>query len=585
LKRMEFPDLRRALLPPIMALQSLLAVLAILDAFHVKYNTIINMRGVAEVFRLGFDLTPILLLLISINVAYLLARRRFMETLLLTPLPVVWFHLFGLDASVALTSIPLMVLSLWDTRMYREYVFWILGLSASFEAAALVHWILLPLGIDLPFPWFTDLEHATFAVISALAPFMAIIALCMWIIKPIARPYLRTLEKSPHSRPDANFTREEIRLKPKMLLVLAVAASIVGALYQYSPTLNPESTTSGIDIKNYVEMMKSVEQDPSSVFTVYGSRPLILLTMYALKHILRLEYSVVVRYLPALLNPLLTLSIYAMVYQASGDDEWAGLASLFTALGFKTTVGMFSYFLTNDLGLTFIFLALGFLFKNLRTENRSYPVVASALASLAVFTHPWTFTHFYVAVALFGLILGYRYLKGDSPDRFFTILIFLTVTGAVDVLKGVLIGGAEGFGALASTAPLHLRLDNFWKNNIFTFRKLYGGYLSNLVLFGFAALGVSSLNRKKAYNFFLEVLLAASSIYYLIGHGTVRDLPYNHIPSRLLYNIPFGVLSALAIVILLRNTDLRKKDRMMVLTFFTIYMFVYLLRSLANLVY
>ena len=587
MKRVESAILKRHLLPPTLALQSLLAVVRLFDAFHVKYYATIHRAVTNKTFSLGFDLTPALLPLSSITVVYLLMRKRYRDLLISISISVGLYLLFGLEASAASLSILLTTSTLLSSGWLQDYVFWALALLTGFEGAALLHWVLLPLGIASPLAWFADLELHLYYINATLAPIITILTLCMWLLKPLAKRCLGTVGNFIILRLklDAEFEREEIRLNHRALLVLSVVVAAVGALYPYNPNINPESIQIGVDIRHYVNTTVSVEKDPSSAFTVWGgSRPMIMLTIYAFKHIFGLEVLEAVTYLPIILYPLLSLSVYFMVSQASGDDEWAGLAALFTAFGFKVTVGMYSYFLTNLLALALIFFGLGFLFKDLRKGNSTFPVVASVLTSLAIFTHPWTFTQFYIPLALLGFVLGYMYLKGERSG-FFTILVFLIVTGLVDLLKGVLMGGLEGFGALTSTAPYILRIDYFWKNNIFTFRYLYGGLLSNTILLGIAAVGVYTLNHRKPYQFFQISLLSTSSIYYFISHIMYRERPYNNIPSRILYNLPFGLLTGLVIISLIRNSNLKRRVRIATSIFIAVYMTVYLLRSLANLIY
>ncbi|MFX0134300.1 MAG: hypothetical protein ACFFDN_11715 [Candidatus Hodarchaeota archaeon] len=279
-----------------------------------------------------------------------------------------------------------------------------------------------------------------------------------------------------------------------------------------------------------------------------------------------------IKYLPVLLNPLLVLSVYFMVSQATGDQEWAGLTSLITASGFKITVGMYAYFLTNILGLVFIFSALGFLFKTLRTRQKVYFVSASGLGSLAVFTHPWTFAQYYVATALF---LFYIYFREKRYSESLIVLAYLVITGLVDVLKGA-IGGLGAYGAISSTVPGLIGIWEFWGNNIFAFRQMYGGLLSNTVLLVFAVFGACLLNRRRSYQFFLTLLLLVSLIFYLVVDGGAQ--------TKLLYNIPFSVIASLSILFLVRCTAFDRRKKMIVLLFTCNYMMVYLLRSLANLV-
>jgi hypothetical protein len=277
-----------------------------------------------------------------------------------------------------------------------------------------------------------------------------------------------------------------------------------------------------------------------------------------------------------------------MVSRATGDEVWASLSALFTALGFNVTVGLYAYYMTNIMGLTLIFFAIGYLFRDLY-RKRSFPVAASYLASLVIFTHPWTFTHFYASIGVMALIICYRYVRGERNLRLTTILYFLISTGLVNILKRVLLGGADGISAFTASAPRMLRLDNFWINNIWTFKWLYGGFLSNVLILALSAIGIYILDYRKPYQFFLKVLTAISSIYYLVNHGTLlgglRARARNILPSRLLFNIPFGVLMALCVLYFLRNVQLKKRTQLFMLIFITLSVSVYLFRSLVNLVY
>jgi len=73
-----------SLLPLVLALQSLLAVLGLLDAFHVNYFPMIHRATVTRAFSLGFSLAPVLLLLSFIIIVYLLMGGRYWAVLILS---------------------------------------------------------------------------------------------------------------------------------------------------------------------------------------------------------------------------------------------------------------------------------------------------------------------------------------------------------------------------------------------------------------------------------------------------------------------------------------------------------------------
>jgi len=406
----------------------------------------------------------------------------------------------------------------------------------------------------------------------------------MWIIKPVIEPYVKKLRKMDEDAA-IEITGGSFRLDKYPMLFIAVMVAVIGAIYPFIPHVNPESVLIGTDLPRKNRVMEQVVDAPLSAFIVDGgSRPLFYLTVYVFGRVLGLDSFEALKCLPILLLPLLSLSVYFMVSRATKNDEWACLSALISTFGFHVTVGWYAYFMNNILGLVMIFFAIGFLFSDLEKE-RPFPIAASFLASLVIFTHPWTFTHFFASIGAFGLVLSYRYLRGERIQELKTIVFFLITTGLVNILKRVLIGGADGVSALTSTFPTTLRLDNFWINNVYTFRSLYGGLLSNILILFLSAVGIYVLDHGIPYQFYLKILVAISSLYYLVCHVTLWKRPRNILPSRLLFNIPFCVLTALCILQILQVGKLSKRTRLYLFLFFNLNLSVYLFRSLVNLVY
>lgn len=569
--------LKDSLLPLTLALQSLLAILELLDAFNVTYFPTIHRATITRTFNLGFSLAPALLLLSSITIVYLLRDRRRRDVLVLSSASLGLYLVAGLRVSAAFLSVMLVAATLLRFKGFQDYAFWILVLATGFEGLAFLHWILMPFGIYSPMAWLADLELSLFYIVAPIAPLLAIAVLCMWFLRPMIE-YVG-IDKYLESRLNLSLEPrgEEINIHPRILLALALTFSVVGALYPYSPNINPRSFPVGVDVRRYVDWMAEVEKSPYSAFTIVGgSRPTILLLIYALKYIFGSSVGEVVKYLPTLLNPLMAFSVYIMVSEASGEHEWASLSSLFTALGFTTTVGMYSYFLSNILGLILIFLSIGLFFKSLRMESNLYLVLSTGLGSFASFTHPWTFTQYHVTIILFLCVLYYRKLFGG----YFRIFTYIFVTGLVDFLHC-----NKGYIWIVSTINPFLEVTKFWTYKIFAFRLLYGGLLSNSFFLFLAALGTYILNLKKRYYILLTSLLTTSSIYcFLYRAYDIEAMHYAMEISRVLFNIPFSVFAALTILFLIRNDVFKRRIREVLVIFIQIYMGVYLLRSLANLI-
>ena len=172
---------------PLLALQSILGVLQLLDAFQVTCYPMIHRSITYRVFSLGFSLTPVLISLMLINVGYLFTRKMYTETLVSAYVSIVLYFFKGLDVSVAFTSLMLMGVILLGSLRFQDYFTWLLALLAVFKGAALMHWILLPLGVVSPFAWFADLEFSLFYVASRLAPVLVLPLMFMWFLKPLFR--------------------------------------------------------------------------------------------------------------------------------------------------------------------------------------------------------------------------------------------------------------------------------------------------------------------------------------------------------------------------------------------------------------
>lgn len=171
----------------ILALQSILGTLQLLDAFQVTCYPMVHRATTYRVFSLGFSLTPALVSIMLINIGYLLNRKTYAAMLVSAYVLIVLYFFKGLDVSVAFTSLMLVGVAVLDSRGFQNYFTWLLALLSVFEGAVLVHWILLPLGIVSPLAWFADMELSLFYVAAKLAPLLVLPLMFMWILKPLLR--------------------------------------------------------------------------------------------------------------------------------------------------------------------------------------------------------------------------------------------------------------------------------------------------------------------------------------------------------------------------------------------------------------
>ena len=557
----------------VLALQSLLAVVGLLDAFHVTYFPMIHRATFTKVFSLGFSLAPALLVLSSITIAYLLVCGRFWEVIVLSSASLGLFFVSGIGLSAAVLSVLLVAVTLLRFRGFQDYVFWVLVLLTGFEGLALLHWILLPFGVASPLAWFASLELSLFYVAAYLAPLLVLPLMFMWALRPLVE---WGWGKKWDSEKRTTLERKGPSRRWLLLLAFSLVLAVVAALYSYGKVVNPEGRGVGVDIPHYVKNALIVESDPSLAFRVWGgSRPLIFLVIYGFQRVLGSDVSTAVKFLPVLLNPLIVISTFFLALEVFRNEWMASWASFFTVCGFHVTVGMYSYFLTNMLGLVLVFFSLGFLFRSMRCGCRLSLGFACLSGGLLLFTHPWTFDQYIAAAVLTaGLMLYGAYVGGGDYVEVKTMLVYVASLGLVELLKAFVFRGVGGLSASGEVVRRLSQLSEFWVDSIFSFRLLYGGTLSVVVLLGLAVVGVYLWRSGGVPGLYFNVFFAVTSALFLIGDETIK--------GRLLFNVPVGLFAALGFTLILRwrcGEDVKKAFTLFVVSNSS----AYLLRSLANL--
>jgi hypothetical protein len=430
----------------------------------------------------------------------------------------------------------------------------------------------LPLKIQTPIELIARVKLDMFYYLTYLSPLVILLFLFSWIIKP-------SLNWGWNIKFGKTFSNIPIKStkQAKNLLTASIIVSIISAYYPYLPTINPQNLLLGIDTAWYVNNTQIIEKDISQAFNVSGgSRPTIYLFIISLKKITGLDTTLIVKFLPAILNPLLIYSIYFFTYMISLDDNFASWAAFFTACGYQITVNMYAFFLTNMLGLTLLFFSLGYLFKTLHENDRTSLIAASLIGSLIVFTHPWTLSQYFASVITLTLSVFYRYYKDRKEYTFLKpLMIYISVIALTELVKIQLFQGVGGLAASSYAVKSFIGLLGFWAHSIFSFQFLYGGLTSNLPLIALATAGAFYFDNNEPSERFLSILVALTSIVFLVGSETIK--------SRLFFNLPIGFLAASGFLHITKRIEGGNFRKYFI--FFTVTnMLTYLFRSLAMIV-
>jgi len=574
--------LREQFVSAVLALLFLLSVLQLLDAFEVWYHPMIHRWLYTLNFSLGFSLVPVLLPGSFVVIVFLLRNERYLEVFLSSSASFLINYFFGLEAAVACFSFFLVLMALRCFVGVSGFLTWLFGILAGLEAVSLFHWLLfLPLGLKTPLESLAELEMSLFYVASNLAPCLVLTLIFVCFLKPFNRLFERM--KLVFERFEEQ--KSSIFASKAIFFPFIIFFSILAAVYPYLPNVNPSGGDIGVDIRNYLETAELIESDPSQISKVwYGQRPLIHLVIFVFQKLFSLEALTVIRFLPVLLVPLMASTVYffaGAVFNDNGIAEWA---SFFTVFGFPVAVGMFSYYLSNMLGLCLVFSSLGFLFRAIKGGSRVSLVLAFLFGGLVLFTHPWTFDQYFAPLILIIFIVpqsldseltGYKISRNILSRVRYIIFFFLVLLFVIELLK---INVFQGYGGIAALNTLFRSLTSpqeFWYDLEYPLKERFGGLIFSIISMGLALTGILALKLRDVSEFYIWILMVATSALFLISDGVVK--------SRLYYNIPIGVLAALGYVTIL-NVISSDELKLSFSSFISLSMVVYLFRSLANII-
>ena len=555
----------------IMVLQGFLGILGLLDAFGIVFFPTVHRATTMRHFELGFSLVVPLALLLVAWAGWILWRGRG----LLAFYPLVGFAVYpfaGLEAAVSVVSLFCVAAGLYASRMFEGFLKSLLLVVSAFEGLALLYWLVLaPLGISSPLTGLASLELDLFYVASYLAPLLVLPLMFMWLLKLIVGwGWGIKFDSGESVIPKKKLDKVWIYLS------LTVLLSVFAVVYPYFPKMNPRGLNIGVDIPNYVASAKMVDADVAQAFNVMGgSRPLIFLVIFGVQRLTGLSVESSIIYLPVLLAPILVLSAFFLARIVSGNDYVAVWSAFFTATGVQITVGIYSYFLTNMLALSLVFLSSGLLLLGLRRRSYIFALASSALGCLLLFTHPWTFDQLLSSVLLFTLYAGYEGWRKRSYEQLQMLIVYVSLMGLFEFCKNFVFQGIGGLDASSTVTGNLAGLGGFWAASIFGFRYLYGGFLSNILLISLSLIGVYLLKRGVIAERFLVVYCAASSLVFLVGDNSIK--------ARLLYNLPFALFSGIGLHWLL-NSPKFVGYRKYVFSSVVLSSLVYLFRCLGNLI-
>src|SRR5437773_8730346 len=297
-------------------------------------------------------------------------------------------------------------------------------LVLSFQVLVLVILALFPYVPDLGL---SNINNDTYFLLSPLSTVFLLELLYAWLLRIAAReatrysssarsivrffsePFQKVLASLRTRSLSESAQTFKILSRPRLLLIVSLAASILLAFAPYRPDLNPSGTLVGVDSPTYVTWISLMLSKPIAQALQYsfvegldGSRPLLLIILYTVAS-LGVSPSQAIEYLPMILSPLLALSTYAFVRYGQGNASFAGLTALFTPFSFYLPVGLWGGYYANMLALVFAYLFLTLLLLFSKSPSATKYSAMFALSVALFLTHPWTWVLIATTALVFTL--------------------------------------------------------------------------------------------------------------------------------------------------------------------------------------
>lgn len=352
---------------------------------------------------------------------------------------------------------------------------------------------------------------------------------------------------------------------PNRIKVLCMGSIIILSVFiALLPHIIDGSANSliGVDTIQYAKIADTLSEHKTSsdnAFWIFfrdysnGDRPLTILFLFAVVSLFSSHLSTVdiIEYvLPIVLTPSLAVVVFFLARQITCNDSVALISSLITAMSPQILVGIYAGFYANWLALIIAYLSSTFMFIFLRTPRLKYLVLFCLTLVTVIFTHTYTYTIIVLVLAIF--LLSSLYLKSFSKNIILMALAVIIFTVFVDLSRSALLGSASGLtldlGVAEKTEVGISQFASRWSNLVGTVQVHVGGIFGNSIfIMGLAFVGMLIISKKTNM----------VTVSFLISFLSIGILPLffgdRIVMTRVLYNIPFQIPAALAMVWLMRQ--------------------------------
>ena len=344
-------------------------------------------------------------------------------------------------------------------------------------------------------------------------------------------------------------------------LSLAIFLSVILVLIPQHPSINIDNQDIGVDTHFYVTWIEELAKSKSAYDFAYqafivqgqnGDRPLSLIFLFLVYHIVGGNLSEVLEHSPIILGPGLVLALYFLTLELTRNEKIALIAAFLGAVSLHTLAGIYGGFYANWLALIVGYISIVFLFRYLRSGRRSDIVIFSILLIGVLFFHVYTWTILAAIAGVFlltMLVIQNKQKKNTNNHKYFPnrriiwLLLFAILPSiVVDVSKVLLTGSSGGLEQDIELAQRGLGIEQFnlrWEILNTTMYHSLGGVFSNFIILLLGLFWLLKSNMREPYTVFLIIFLSAGIVPLFFGTW--------HIQARVFYDIPFEIPAAMSL--------------------------------------
>jgi hypothetical protein len=434
-------------------------------------------------------------------------------------------------------------------------------LTAAYVCLVGLHVLISPI-IPIEIPLLNKFVEVLWKLYSALR-WPAIILytfLPYTLLVPLFHSLMRS-HKPAGSMVTGGFFRKEIFSRRSSLLILIASMGLAAYLeaYNYMPKINPNGFPIGVDtVYYYTPSLRSMLNSTDPIGFAFSepfasTRPFYMIFLYSIHRLTGLDALQTVESSPILLLPLLVASYYLLASRLFNLKSMGALAAVLTLAGIQTSVGVFTSYQANLLGLIIANL-LATLALTVNSRRAAYPLI-SLLSFCLMPVHSWTSLQY---VTIISIALAYSTIKSRSVEGLFRTIIIIVFTFLSVPFVNTMQQSVEGtmdplHAAQATLIPMlsFKNLQEYWPNTHSLFTEWFSGFMANASLYLLVIVGMMRVRSipepaKAFLAAFPPTLFPLPLVNYVLG-------------SRLYFNVPLQLYASTAIYALLQDDNIKKR--------------------------